>query len=519
MNAHIAFQVLRGNKMHYRSVVALSLASFSLAAVPLACSSSSPSGPAPDGGTSEDSGPSAADDASPSDAGSPDGSDGATAVDGSSDAGADSGDAAAGPVVLRVLTPMGPEPGVNVVFQDATGNTVLGTGTTDATGRYSQLVPAGSQVTVLLGSTQAPQLFTIQGVEPGDALTAFDWTSAGGEVSITALPAPVPTGTSSFTAQAGACTGLFTTTPGIVSVGPGCMGPSGEAPVLVTALDDASAPLGFAFEKNGTFAPNDAGIAQVSLASASWLSGSSAQTVQLPLAAGPSADTLSYSEVAGGVSFTSSTFLPTSTPDAGANADASAPPPPWTATLAGHDGFADFVQIEGSQAPDWMPSAMVSATREAAPTAPGTVALSADHPPWITAAAVDSFVQPQPLIQWQPVLTAAQGANVVGIVTMATWISPYVPKGTWTIVAPPTGTGAQAPVLPASLSSWAPGANSSFATPTVMTLQASMIADYDAFRPLAAAFPAPATIGAHTYLPPLPANGTATACVFAPPQP
>jgi hypothetical protein len=43
-----------------------------------------------------------------------------------------------------------------------------------------------------------------------------------------------------------------------------------------------------------------------------------------------------------------------------------------------------------------------------------------------------------------------------------------------------------------------------------------MIANYDAFRPVAATFVPPAALTAHPYLPPLPADGTAAACVFGP---
>ena len=81
------------------------------------------------------------------------------------------------PVVVTVVGAAGVEPGVTIVFDDPSG-ALLGTQTTDASGRASGVVAAGGSVTALLGD---PNMFvspiTIAGVVPGDALTVVDWGS------------------------------------------------------------------------------------------------------------------------------------------------------------------------------------------------------------------------------------------------------------------------------------------------------------------------------------------------------
>ena len=107
-----------------------------------------------------------------------------------SDAGAvDSGPQ---PVTVRVVANGAPESGATIVFQDATG-AVVTSGTTDATGSVTQLVTAGTQVTAVLGTAASPNLLTIEGVEPGDAITFVD-TSAPSYVSAEFnVVAPTPT--------------------------------------------------------------------------------------------------------------------------------------------------------------------------------------------------------------------------------------------------------------------------------------------------------------------------------------
>src|SRR5579883_357570 len=133
----------------------------SLGFLPFACFSSDNSGPGPDSGFSFDA---ATFDAFFPDTSFPDGAIPDSAAEAAVDAPLDIPPA---PVVVQVLSASGPEQGVNVVFQDATG-AVITSGTTDATGRFGRVVPAGSMATVLLGNTANPNNMTVVGVQPGD---------------------------------------------------------------------------------------------------------------------------------------------------------------------------------------------------------------------------------------------------------------------------------------------------------------------------------------------------------------
>jgi hypothetical protein len=162
-----------------------SLGAAALATVPVACISNT-SNPSP----------------GPDDAGFVEGTDSGQPVIGTDatvpndDSGVDSGvdapiDTAPQPFTLTVLAGGAPESGINVVFQDDTG-AVITTLQTGASGSVSQLVTAGGQVTVVLGTPKEVSLFTIQGIAPGDAITVNDSSGASpvlnDEVSTT-LPA------------------------------------------------------------------------------------------------------------------------------------------------------------------------------------------------------------------------------------------------------------------------------------------------------------------------------------------
>ena len=109
-------------------------------------------------------------------------------------------DAAVAPVAITVDNDLGPEPSVLVVFQDSTG-AVLAQVTTDANGVASQVVPAGSQVTAIMGSMSAPSLLTIEDVAPGDVLTAYnpaDTSVSGAQVATTVQAPALPTSAADF---------------------------------------------------------------------------------------------------------------------------------------------------------------------------------------------------------------------------------------------------------------------------------------------------------------------------------
>jgi hypothetical protein len=114
-------------------------------------------------------------------------------------------DAGAQPVSVTVFLGGAPEPGVLVAFQDATG-AVLGSAKTDAKGTAAMVVPAGSQVTAMLGTPGSGSLaiYTYVGVEPGDALSVVDPASYGAfAASLVALPPNPPSATSFYEAHIG----------------------------------------------------------------------------------------------------------------------------------------------------------------------------------------------------------------------------------------------------------------------------------------------------------------------------
>jgi len=213
-----------------------------------------PSG-ADSGPVAEDAGPTL-DSTVESEASTPDAGPDATAADSAvPDAAVD---ATPLPVTLTVTNDEGPEQGVLVVFQDATG-TVITTATTDATGRVTQQLAADSQVTAVLGTVVSPALVTIQGVQPGDALTAFDTAHlafANTSVTIDALPDAAPPGTSGYQAYVGNCpqngsgfTAPPTTFGGIAWP---CVA-AGKAPLLVASIGStdggSNQELGYTYEK------------------------------------------------------------------------------------------------------------------------------------------------------------------------------------------------------------------------------------------------------------------------------
>jgi hypothetical protein len=219
-----------------------SLAFLVLASIPVACVSSNAS-------PNEDSGaPPGQDGAPPSEDAAPSGSD-ATLPDAGTDApekDSATEDAGPQPLTVHVLLGLAPESGVLVVFQDASG-AVVSSATTDATGSVSQLVTAGSQVTVALGTTLAPRLVTIQAVEPGDVLTLVDTPPASTLAENVNVTLPAPTWDASgateyvYAAQCGTSAG----SP--VYVNPDCQ-LNGQFPLLAYAQASGGQELAYTYQ-------------------------------------------------------------------------------------------------------------------------------------------------------------------------------------------------------------------------------------------------------------------------------
>jgi hypothetical protein len=424
----------------------------------------------------------------------------------------------AGPTTVSVIVvddDRMPEPGVTVVFQDATGNPLTST-TTDATGWATGVAAEGSQVTVLLGSQLNVQIVTFEDVSPGDVLTAHDTTDttfANAQVSLDALPdAAAPPGTTSYTVDIGNCSSYFTTLPALVYLSPDCQH-YGTFPVLVQA-SDGTGPIGFTYQ-NHNLLPLDGGVAHVSLNGA-W--STTMPTQSIGVSNFDFADLTgytSYSEIADGVSFGPPTNF--------GNSDGGA-----TTSYAAHPGYPDTVQSEANQSIKTGAGIAISAVAtRSAPSADGGAASfdMSTFLPLLNAATLDSSQPAQPAVSWGTDAGSLAAAN--GTIVMVAWSSPVdggnLLQGTWTIVAPPTATGVKAPALPAALAAWAPSPAATFtSTPTVIVVQETFASSYAQLRALFAILPAPSSLlydqfGVGGVVPPLPYDGTLKLTAFVPP--
>jgi hypothetical protein len=428
-------------------------------------------------------------------------------VDAAFDAAAEA-DAGPAPVVVTVVGAAGPEPGVLVAFDDSNGH-YLSTSTTDAQGRVTQVLASGSMVTALLGDPNTyPILYTVMGVEPGDALTVVDWGSIPSDYGQTRaacsgldfpnLP-PAPDGGTALLTNAGTCSAYE---PNYIPlggnacpssfVGPG-MGPSGcigvgpnglaAFPALVQAFDTNDNPVGYLFQKNVPLAipvdgGGDSGVAtqDVSLAGP-WLTGMNNQTMTIAndYDGSPGFAPL-LSEVVGG----------TLTPPAQLIA---------TPTFTMHPGFADYVQAEATSTL-YFQSALAIATTLPTPTADGTIPIDVSPlaaMPILSGVQVDATTAAQPVISW----TTSSGSlsTVTGILAFDSWdvsTDGGTSTGTWMIVSPPTAqTQLQAPELSGAASAWAPvsGATIYNGNLVVWGVQGSALPTYAAVRAAAGAFP------------------------------
>jgi hypothetical protein len=438
------------------------------------------------------------------------------------DAGADAPpiiDAGPLPLTLTVLLNGAPEPGVNVVLQDDTG-AVVTTAITGATGSITQLVAAGSQVTVLLGTPQYPNLITIEDVAPGDVLEVVDTASStstfpGEELSVS-LPAPT-WDASGISEQvfAGNC---YNPLPYPLYLSDYCTS-AGQFPLLAIAANaEIGQELAYTYqlanpEPDGTL-PDGATSLPIAL-TRPWSTSSAIATIDSTNAPSVFDDgentslapdvSLSYFEIAGGVSY-SGTQAPGGSSDGGAQ----------TGQFVMHPGYPDFVQGQALASQGTSNGIVVTAaaTRAASQATSLTMSFDLSTLPLITAASLDSTdggTTAQPNVTWT---SAGSLAAATGIFASTQWFSStttdagtsYV-SGTWTLLAPPTATSMRAPALPASLSAWAPAADASFTSlPRVGAVKASTLPGYAGLR---AVFGSLSLIAGYPIVPPtLSTNGT-----------
>jgi hypothetical protein len=496
-------------------MVASSFGVLGLANATLACfSSTSATPPEYDSGTrpQADANPFAEDTGTPSrDGGRP-----------PTDAGADTTvvDAGPEPLKLTVLLLGAPEPGVNVVFQDDTG-AVVTTATTGTDGTVTQFVTAGSQVTALLGSPQAPNLVTIQGVAPGDALTMVDTPSnsppQGENVTVTLPAAAWDAAGTAEEVYAGSC---YNPPSYPLYLSSRCE-TAGQFPLLARAVDSTSQQeIAYTYQL-GNVAQPEGGLpdGETSLPIAitlPWATSTATATLTstnppgLPDDGGTTSTadgvSLAYYEVAEGVPL-------------------SVPPDPADTTDDGgtlsngfvmHPGYPDFVQGDAFDLFNTPIGIVVAGVATRAAPQATSLAMSFDLStlPLITATSIettDGGTTSQPNVTWTSTgsLSAADGIYVSAqwFSSAATEAGTVYVDGTWTILAPPTATNVRAPALPASLAAWAPSATASFnSRPRMGAIQASFVTGYAGFR---AQFGGLSILsGYEIVLPTLPVNGT-----------
>ena len=436
------------------------------------------------------------------------------------------------PVTVTVIGAQGLESGVTVVYEDS-GGAVTGTGTTGVTGTASKIVPAGSMVTVLLGTPANPNLYTAMGVQPGNNVLVLDWASASSfnnlYANLTSIGTAPDAGVSTYIASAGGCNmnwdGSVPTSmwlqpnalPPCIGVGQFGTSYGASFPLLVEADDAQGNLLGFAFSKNnGLSMLDDAGMADVAL-TGSW---STATTTQVLSATNGDGGTVSanlaYSEIAGGILNPLNQYTAA---DAGGQM--------VVHTHAGTPAFADAVQFEA--ATTFSNTANAVAQRGAPPTADGTTVVDVTAfgtLPQITNAGANITTPSQPTYSW----TLSQGdlSAMTGVVATLSW-SATLPEGgsqsgSWTLVSPgTTQTSLTAPALPAASSGYAPPASGGVSgnggnlfaidgnsvTPSALPTYGDLLLLAPTLYPQGGCFTAP-------YFSALPKNGTAALAVYAP---
>jgi hypothetical protein len=376
-------------------------------------------------------------------------------------------DVSSAPVTVTVLTTLGlPEPGVMVVFDDASGN-YLSSAPTDAAGRVVQQVATGTQITALFGSQAATlQLLTWIGVEPGDALTAVDTTAAPSpapqlQLPSASLPTPVPSGAVDYDVFAGTCTSSsfgLGGQPATLSLYPECA-PGGTFPLLVLAQDTSINEVGYTFLKGNTLTA-DGGLPAPSLTGATWQTTNG--TAEIDSTSHSSLVMGAFTEVADGVPHSTEHSL--SAPiDAG---------PALSATFPTHPGYADFVQSEVSIGQNSGCVGYVQALASRAVAATNTLAAFdvAQLPPATSGVVDAASVDGQPTVNLGATLV---GGTFVELPFTAT-NEAGAQNGVWTFVVPPSVTSFTAPALPATASAWVPGPGADYGQgsnePTVVTV-------------------------------------------------
>jgi hypothetical protein len=364
-------------------------------------------------------------------------------------------------------------------------------------------------VTAVLGTTQNPNLVTVQDVENGDMLTLVDSPSTSSPNSPEPVAVTLPTtswdAAANVTIYAGACTGSTTSD---VYLEPDCTS-QGTFPLFARATD-ATGEVAYTYQV-GNAVDADGGPLAITLSRA-WSTSTATETIEassvpvVPGDAGVSLGTVGfdYSEVAGGV--------PLSLQSLSAPVEDGGPEEAYVV----HAGYPDFTQqdayvfLNGLQED----SEVFAVTRTAPSTVSQTTSLALGTLPVFTGASVnanDAGSPEQPVLSWT---TAGSLSAANGVFVMVQWSAPPLDggnvdvNGTWTVVAPATATSVQAPSMPISAAAFTPPASTQYSAPRVVAVQGSFLAGYSAFKSQFATIPVFFPGGNwQPSIPILPANG------------
>lgn len=422
-------------------------------------------------------------------------------------------------VNVRVTHPdKTPVENVHVIFHDKAG-AVLDEKTTQNAGVVSAFVPAGSQVTVVLGTPTQPRLVTITDVEPGDNLLAIDTSpienlANSKLVSVDSVTPGAPVGTMFYEVSVGGCTSTTGSFPTNISLIARCVG-AGTVPIVVRAVNDGNSTEGFAYQKNVNLldagvpdgAAADSGLLSVNVSGAWQDAAVGSQNVSATNAPDSGYMTMTFSELVSGVALPQTAY-----PDMdGGQADAS---------FIAHPAFADALQSEtfivGRVGTGVSYNGV--AVREGASLSGSRTHDLSQLLPKIDDAGIEDGGALRPIASWT---SSASLAGADGAIVQMGWneaIDGGYVYGTWTFVVPPTATSVTPPVLPAAYQAYAPSATSYVYQPPVVTVvEASFIKDYSELRQLAGSLPPSEGLindNGTNLTPPLPADGTVKMSAF-----
>jgi hypothetical protein len=448
-------------------------------------------------------------------------------VDASIEAAVDVGvDAPPQPITVVVVSPAGPEGGVNVVWSDATGATV-GSPVQTLGGTASTMATAVTAATVLFGTPSNPQAYTAMGLKPGDTVFVADRTSTPPVVSVTALP-PSPhfdAGLSQDSLTIGSCYSYYpqATLPFILTLnngGPPCIGlqvTGGSVavalPVLLQAFDANLDVLGYSYTSQPLAAlmANDAGLLDTAL-TGTWSTATTQQSVVVTQPADASFfSQVTYSEVFDGLLAPAvQSAVPS---DAGAGT---------AAVVTTHVGIAQAVQAEayvsttGGMGGEGVAVVSVSPP----PTAGGSITIDTSPVDSVAQFNTGMLTSVAPLaFGWT--LVSGDLHQATGLIASVSWSQTVdgggFVSGHWTIVSPGTAASSvTAPSIPASLAGYVPSTTSTSQLDQIAVVygQTSM-PSYSSMLPMASTVLSNPCYTATPAAPPLPGLGTAALVVFA----